>query len=115
MARRFSTTLIIVLLVALSVRPQQHRASTQEAGGRRIVPLNKFSFDQRFEMVSGDPAMPHTHPEDGNIVVVKGSSALGMGDRFNRAGTRRYAHHYWVEEPNGERFCAQREELTSSR
>ena len=114
MARRFSTTPIIVLLAALSARPQQ-RASAQEAGRRRIVPLNKFSFDQRFEMVSGDPAMPHTHPEDGNIVVVKGSSALGMGDRFNRAGTRRYAHHYWVEEPNGERSWAQREELTSSR
>lgn len=28
--------------------------------------------------------MPHTHPEDENIVVVKGSWALGMGDHFNR-------------------------------
>jgi hypothetical protein len=27
--------------------------------------------------------MPHTHPEDENIVVVKGSWALGMGDRFS--------------------------------
>jgi hypothetical protein len=28
--------------------------------------------------------MPHTHPEDENIVVVKGSWALGMGDRYNQ-------------------------------
>lgn len=70
-----------------------------------MVPLKKFfklAMDKRFETVSGDPAkagapfvirlhaeagyiiMPHTHPEDENIVVVKGSWALGMGDRFNR-------------------------------
>ncbi len=59
-------------------------------------------MDKRFETVAGDPAkagapfvirihaeagyiiMPHTHPEDENIVVVKGSWALGMGDHFNR-------------------------------
>jgi hypothetical protein len=59
-------------------------------------------MDKRYETVSGDPAkagspfvirihaeagyiiMPHTHPEDENIVVVSGSWALGMGDRFNR-------------------------------
>ncbi len=59
-------------------------------------------MDKRYETVSGDHAkagtpfvirihaeagyiiMPHTHPEDENIVVVKGSWALGMGDRFNR-------------------------------
>ena len=28
--------------------------------------------------------MPHTHPVDENIVVLKGSWALGMGERFNR-------------------------------
>jgi hypothetical protein len=67
-----------------------------------VVPLKKFSLYQRFETVSGDPAkagglyvirihaeagyiiMPHTHPEDENIVVVKGTWALGMGDRYNQ-------------------------------
>jgi hypothetical protein len=66
-----------------------------------VVPLKKFSPIHRFETLSGDPAkaalcvirihaeagyiiMPHTHPEDENIVVVKGSWAAGMGERFNR-------------------------------
>ena len=70
-----------------------------------VVPLKKFSkldVDKRFEKVSGDPAkagapfvirihaeagyiiMPHRHSVDENIVVVKGSWALGTGDRFNR-------------------------------
>lgn len=28
--------------------------------------------------------MPHVHPEDENIVVLKGSWAVGMGDRYNQ-------------------------------
>lgn len=28
--------------------------------------------------------MPHTHPEDENIVVINGSWAVGMGDHFNK-------------------------------
>ena len=73
----------------------------QQPNQHLVVPLKKFSVDQRFETVSGDPAkagalyvirihaeagyiiMPHMHPEDENIVVVKGSWALGMGDRYN--------------------------------
>jgi hypothetical protein len=64
--------------------------------------ISKLSKDKRYETVSGDPAkagspfvirihaeagyiiMPHRHPEDENIVVVSGSWAPGMGDRFNR-------------------------------
>lgn len=67
-----------------------------------VVPLKKFPVNQRFETVSGDPTkagghyvirihaepgyiiMPHTHPEDENIVVVKGSWAVGIGERFYR-------------------------------
>jgi hypothetical protein len=62
----------------------------------------KLPTDKRFETVSGDPQapgvpfvirihaeagyviMPHTHEVDENIVVVKGSWALGMGTRFSR-------------------------------
>ncbi len=101
MARRDSTLLILVVLAAVSVRSQQ-AGLAQQPVEPQVVPLKKFPMDQRFETVSGDPAksgalyvirihaeagyiiMPHIHPEDENIVVVKGSWALGMGDRFNR-------------------------------
>ena len=38
----------------------------------------------RIHAEAGYIIMPHRHPVDENIVVVKGSWALGMGDRFNR-------------------------------
>ncbi len=101
MAGRNSTLLILVVLAAVSVRSQQ-AGLAQQPVEPQVVPLKKFPMDQRFETVSGHPAksgalyvirihaeagyiiMPHIHPEDENIVVVKGSWALGMGDRFNR-------------------------------
>src|SRR5512143_2704038 len=65
-----------------------------------VIPLKTFSPTHRFETLSGDPAktglyvirihaeagyviMPHVHPEDENIVVVQGSWAAGMGERFD--------------------------------
>jgi hypothetical protein len=101
MAWRTSMLFILVVLAAVSVCWQQVSVA-QQAGGGHVVPLKTFPPDQRFETVSGDPAksgapfvirihaeagyiiMPHTHPIDENIVVVKGSWAVGMGDRFNR-------------------------------
>src|SRR5438445_379434 len=101
MARRTSTVLVVLVLAAASVRSQQ-AGLAQQPVKPHVVALKTFSPDQRFETVSGDPAksgapyvirihaeagyiiMPHAHPEDENIVVVKGSWALGMGDRFNR-------------------------------
>jgi hypothetical protein len=101
MARRISTLLILVVLTVASVRSQQPGLAQQPAQPH-VVPLKTFPLDQRFETVSGNPAksgapfvirihaeagyiiMPHTHPIDENIVVVKGSWAVGMGDRFNR-------------------------------
>jgi hypothetical protein len=41
-------------------------------------------FVIRIHAEAGYIIMPHTHPIDENIVVVKGSWAVGMGDRFNR-------------------------------
>lgn len=38
----------------------------------------------RIHAEAGYVIMPHTHPVDENIVVVKGSWALGMGARFSR-------------------------------
>jgi hypothetical protein len=99
MARRTSMLFIFVVLAAVSVWSQQAELA-QQAGESHVVPLKKFP-PQRFEKVSGDPAisgapfvirihaeagyiiMPHIHPIDENIVVVKGSWALGMGERYN--------------------------------
>jgi hypothetical protein len=101
MAWRTSMLLILVVSAAVSVWSQQIGVP-QQAGEDHVVPLKTFPPDQRFETVSGDPAkagapfvirihaeagyiiMPHTHPIDENIVVVKGTWAVGMGDRFNR-------------------------------
>ena len=96
-----SILLILVVLTVVSVGSKQLVLAQQP----HVVPLKKLSrlsMDKRYETVSGDPTkagmpfvirihaeagyiiMPHTHPEDENIVVVKGSWALGMGDRFSR-------------------------------
>jgi hypothetical protein len=101
MAGRISTLLVLAVLAVVSVRFLQAGFAQQPAQSH-VVPLKEFLRDLRFETVSGDPAksgapfviriraeagyviMPHTHTVDENIVVVKGSWALGMGDRFNR-------------------------------
>jgi hypothetical protein len=100
MAGRASRLLILAVLAPVSVTSQQ-AAPTQQPVESHVVPLKKFSAEHRFETVSGDPSifgapfvirihaeagyiiMPHTHPVDENIVVVKGSWALGMGERYN--------------------------------
>ena len=104
MGKGTSILLILVVLTVVSVRSQQ-AGPAQQPVETHVVPLKKFSIvatDKRWEMVSGDPAkagepfvmrihaeagyiiMPHTHTTDENFVVVKGSWALGMGERFNR-------------------------------
>jgi hypothetical protein len=101
MAWRSSMLFVLAVLAGVLVWAQQTGVA-QRAGEGHVVPLKAFPPDQRFETVSGDPAksgapfvirihaeagyiiMPHTHPIDENIVVVKGSWAVGMGDRFNR-------------------------------
>ena len=103
MATRIPTLLILMILVKVSVSSQQADLAQQPVESH-VVPLKKFSADRRYETVSGDPQksdapfvirihaeagfiiMPHTHPVDENIVVVKGSWALGMGERFNAQG-----------------------------
>jgi hypothetical protein len=98
---------MLIILAALMVIlvNSQHAGFAQLPAESHVVPLKKFSklpMDKRFETVWGDPAkagvpfvirihaeagyiiMPHTHSEDENIVVVKGSWALGMGDRFKK-------------------------------
>ena len=73
----------------------------QQKAARGLLPLHKMQSEQWIENVSGDPdksgapfvirihndagfvCLPHTHPTDENIVVVKGTWSLGMGKRFN--------------------------------
>jgi len=94
------------LLILIAALVSAHQVSfAQKPDQSHVVPLktpSKLAMDKRFETIAGDPTkpgepfvirihaeagyviMPHTHPVDENIVVVKGSWALGMGDRFNR-------------------------------
>jgi quercetin dioxygenase-like cupin family protein len=104
MAKRMSILPILAVFVVVSATMQQ-AGLAQPPVKSQVVPLKAFSklaTDRRFETVSGDPAvagapfvirihaeagyviMPHTHEVDENIVVVKGSWALGMGTHFNR-------------------------------
>jgi hypothetical protein len=88
--------------VCLSSQPA---AMAQQVLESHVVPLKRSSIvtmDKRVEAVRGDRTkpgepfvirihaetgyivMPHTHPIDEHIVVVQGSWALGMGDRFKK-------------------------------
>ncbi|MDP9089169.1 MAG: cupin domain-containing protein [Pseudomonadota bacterium] len=88
--------------VCLSSQPAP---MAQQALESHVVPLKHSSIgtlDKRVEAVHGDRTkpgepfvirihaeagyivMPHTHPIDEHIVVVKGSWAVGMGDRFKK-------------------------------
>jgi len=86
-----------LVLIGGSVSSQQMHGTAFHT-----VPLKEFPKDRRFETVSGDPTkagaiyvirvhaergyitMPHTHPQDEHIVVVKGSWSLAVGDKFDR-------------------------------
>lgn len=82
-------------------------AKSQDQSARHtVVPLDKFLPGQWVEIVWGDYTkpgepfvlrihndagyivVPHTHPIDENITVVKGSWALGMGRRFDRSALK---------------------------
>ena len=95
-------TVSIVILLALSFAFHNAKAQDQSAQ-HSVYPLSQFQPGQWVEKVSGDftkpgepfvfrihqdagyITLPHTHPIDENITVVKGSWSLGMGRRFNRA------------------------------
>ena len=92
----------LVILLAFSLT-WDHAESQDHSASHRVYPLNNFQPGQWVENVSGDftkpgepfvfrihqdagyITLPHTHPIDENITVVKGSWALGMGRRFNRS------------------------------
>jgi len=89
------------MLLALSLGRGNAKAQDQSAQ-HGVYPLSAFQPGQWVERVSGDfkklepfvfrihqdagyVTLPHTHPIDENITVLKGSWSLGMGRRFNRA------------------------------
>jgi len=92
-SKRFVFALLLVLFLV------GNNAHSEDLGHGGVVPLTKIPSDQWIETVSGDMdkpglpfvirihhdagyvVLPHTHPEDENITVLKGSWALGMGAR----------------------------------
>src|SRR6188472_874115 len=79
-----------------------NNAQAQDAG-HHVVPLNTMKPGQWVEKVWGDPTtpgepfvlrihqdagyitLPHVHPLDESITVVKGTWSLGMGRRYDPA------------------------------
>jgi hypothetical protein len=102
MAMRICTWISVMAMVTVIAQSSVGEPQPLE---HQVVPLqalSKLATDKRFETVWGDPSiagapfvirihaeagyiiMPHTHEVDENIVVLKGSWALGMGVRFKR-------------------------------
>ncbi len=98
--------LFVLVLAPLSIFSASSQTSSQPENTSQaqqvVVPL-----PSRLDgPISGDPGKPgapfvlriyndantivppHWHPEDENIVVVKGTCAFGMGDKFNRSALR---------------------------
>lgn len=92
-------------LLGASLSSASAPAAQQAVDSPNVVQLKRtaiVSMDKRVEAVRGDRRkpgepfvirihaepgyiiMPHRHPTDENIVVVEGSWALGMGDRFKK-------------------------------
>jgi hypothetical protein len=97
-----SKTLVFALFLALCLVGNNAHSEDLAHGG--VIPLNRIPSEQWIEKVSGDMdkpglpfvirihhdagyvVLPHTHPEDENITVLKGSWALGMGRRIKMSG-----------------------------
>ena len=96
-------TLVRILSFALLLMLSSNKAQSQQPVGQQVVPLHPMKAGQWVERVSGDFSkpgepfvfrvhqdagyitLPHLHPIDENITVVKGTWSLGMGRRFDRS------------------------------
>jgi quercetin dioxygenase-like cupin family protein len=96
--------LIATLVVPIFAQTQSSPASTAQAP-QIVAPLTAKKDGQ----ISGDPdkpgapfviriqsdpnaiVPPHWHPEDENIVVIKGTCFFGMGDKFDRSALREFS------------------------
>jgi hypothetical protein len=112
MKRKFRLAFLLITTVSAAVlaqSPDQRQTSNAPSAAEAqhvIVPLKTFPPDRGGETVSGDPnkpgalfvirirnddgqiVMPHWHPEDEHIVVVKGHWYLGDGHKFDRSALR---------------------------
>ncbi len=98
----FKRAIAITVLVALGIGAG-YGQSADEHARPGVVPLHKFAAGQWVENVWGDTrtpgelfsmrihndagyiVLPHVHPMDENIIVVKGDWWFGMGGRFDRS------------------------------
>lgn len=72
-------------------------------------PFGNGEFTLRLHLPAGTKVMPHFHPNDENVTVLKGVFHVGMGDKFTEQGTLTFPaggfviapanmHHYaWAE------------------
>jgi len=92
-----------IVVLALLLAPFATFAQSQNSVPHHVVPLHAFSAGQWVEKVSGDFSkpgepfvfrihqdagyitLPHVHPIDEHITVVKGTWSLGMGRRFSQS------------------------------
>ena len=92
-----------IVVFALLLAPSATVAQSQDPSTHHVVPLHAFSPGQWVEKVSGDFSkpgepfvfrihqdagyitLPHVHPIDEHITVVKGTWSLGMGRRFSQS------------------------------
>ena len=92
-----------IVVFALLLAPFATLAQSQEPTAHHVVPLHTFSAGQWVEKVSGDFSkpgepfvfrihqdagyitLPHIHPIDEHITVVKGTWSLGIGRRFSQS------------------------------
>ena len=92
-----------IFVLALPLALCGDNAQSQNPALHQVVPLHVMPAGQWVEKVSGDftkpgepfvfrihqdagyITLPHTHPIDENITVVKGTWSLGMGRRFNES------------------------------
>src|ERR1700737_4969215 len=81
-------TVSIIILLALSLT-WDNAKSQDHSVPQSVYPLSRFqpgqAFVFRIHQDAGYITLPHTHPIDENVTVVKGSWSLGMGRRFNRS------------------------------
>ena len=95
--------LVRIVVIALLFTPFAAFAQSQPPSLQHVVPLHRFSAGQWVEKVSGDFSkpgepfvfrihqdagyitLPHVHPIDEHITVVKGTWSLGMGRRFSQS------------------------------
>ena len=92
-----------IVALALLLAPVATFAQSPDSAPPHVVPLHTFFAGQWIEKVSGDFSkpgepfvirvhqdagyitLPHVHPIDEHITVVKGTWSLGMGRRFNQS------------------------------